>query len=176
VYTGFALLWGIDPVEEVALLAIGGIVAMGLSRLFTSALDSDGSLKLMLRATLLSLLVAAAFFTLESGAHHLLLTQIPELSAPSLTKVILMGVLLIAFGAVVFIQIVAPTLVSHPSYRALAIHLRNGLYANTVLDRIVGALYSHDAESKPKVSDRLEPISQREPIESEEVKPEPVLD
>jgi|AntRauTorckE5430_2_1112549.scaffolds.fasta_scaffold09452_2 NAD(P)H-quinone oxidoreductase subunit 5 len=176
VYTGFALLWGIDPVKEASLLAIGAIIAMGLSRLFTSALDSNGSLKLVLRATLLSLLVVAAFFTLESGAHHLLLTQIPELSTPSLTKIILTGALLVAFGAVVFSQIVAPSLTNHPSYRALAIHLRNGLYANTILDRIVGALYSHDAESQPKVSDHFEAIAHQKPLETEALKPESVLD
>ncbi|HSF54261.1 MAG TPA: proton-conducting transporter membrane subunit, partial [Algoriphagus sp.] len=34
-YAGFALAWGIDPQKELSLLALGGVIVMGLSRLFT---------------------------------------------------------------------------------------------------------------------------------------------
>ena len=148
VYAGFALLWGIDPVEELSLLAIGGIIVMGLSRLFTSALDSNGSIKLMFRASLLSIIVATTFFTLESVIRHLLSSQLPALASPGTVKIILIGTLLIIFGAAVFIQILAPVLPATRFSQALAIHLRNGLYVNTVFDRTVRALYSHDTQNK----------------------------
>lgn len=147
-YTGFALLWGIDPEKELALLVIGGVIVMGLSRLFTSALDSSGSLKLMLYASILSVLVTLAFFTLESGFHYILSSQIPDLMNPSLVEIILTATILLAFGATVFIQIVAPVLYRNPFYQVIAIHLRNGLYANAVFDRIVRSLYARNPATR----------------------------
>jgi len=147
-YTAFAFAWGIDPEKELSLLAIGAVITMGLSRLFTSALDSNGSVKLMLRSVLLPVIVIAAFFSLESGMHFLISTQVPELVRPNFTEIIVMSVLLVAFATVVFIQIIAPKMADSPFYRAMAIHLRNGLYVNTVFDRTVRALYSHESENK----------------------------
>jgi len=165
VYAGFAILWGIDPVKERALLVIGGVIALGLSRLFTSALDSNGSAKLILRASLLSLIVTVAFFTLESGMHHLLSLQLPDLSKPRLLETILMGGILFTFGAAVFIQIMAAVVSASPFSRAWAIHLRNGLYVNSVFDRIVRSLYSHGNEQKPQVIENLDQIKREPSIE-----------
>jgi len=158
-YVGFAILWGIDPVKEKSLLVIGAIIALGLSRLFTSALDSTGSPKLVVRASLLSLLVTVLFFTLESGMHQLLSSHVPALASPGILETILMGGLLLIFAATVFLQIVAPVMSATPFSRAWAIHLRNGLYVNTVFDRTVRSLYSHGTEDKPQVIEHLEQIN-----------------
>ncbi|MEZ4944737.1 MAG: proton-conducting transporter membrane subunit [Cyclobacteriaceae bacterium] len=160
-YASFAIAWGIDPEKEFALLAIGSIITLGLSRLFTSAIDSNGSIKLMLYACLLSLMVTIAFFTLESGTHYLLLSQLPELVSPTFVEIILIGVILIAFGLTVFVQILAPVISPHPFNRALAIHLRNGLYVNTVFDRTVRALYSHET-SKSETIEKAEYLNRKE--------------
>ena len=165
VYVSFALAWGIKPNEEFGLLAIGAIIVLGLSRLFTSAFDSNGGLKLMISAFLLSFVVIASFFLLESGAHHLLSSQLPELMQPSFTEIIITSTLLFLFGLAVFFQILAPVVKSKPFYRAMAIHLRNGLYVNTISDRTVRALYEQDRKRKPlividpKTSKKLESIS-----------------
>jgi NAD(P)H-quinone oxidoreductase subunit 5 len=158
-YASFAILWGIDPVKERSLLVIGAIIALGLSRLFTSALDSNGGPKLILRASLLSLLVTVLFFTLESGMHQLLSGHVPELANPGILETILMGGLLLIFGVAVFIQIVAPVISATPFSKAWAIHLRNGLYVNTVFDRTVRSLYSHGTEGKSQVLEHLEQIN-----------------
>jgi NAD(P)H-quinone oxidoreductase subunit 5 len=158
-YTSFAILWGIDLVKEGSLLVIGAIIALGLSRLFTSALDSNGGPKLILRASLLSLLVTVLFFTLESGMHQLLSGHVPELANPGILETILMGGLLLIFGVAVFIQIVAPVISATPFSKAWAIHLRNGLYVNTVFDRTVRSLYTHGTEGKSQVLEHLEQIN-----------------
>ncbi len=153
VYGAFALAWGIDPVAELPLLAIGAVISLGLARLFTGALDSTGSIKLFFRAIVLSLTVATSFFVLEGGAHHLLMSQFPELAVPNLAEVIMISVMLITFGTAVFLQILAPTFENKPIYRELAIHLRNGLYMNTLFDRVVGALYTQGkSEEKESVA------------------------
>ncbi|MCZ4410588.1 proton-conducting transporter membrane subunit [Cryomorphaceae bacterium 1068] len=162
VYTGFAILWGIDPIKERSLLIIGGIIALGLSRLFTSALDSNGSMKLILRASFLSLVVTTAFFTLESGMHFILANELPVLAIPGTPETILMGGILLIFTGTVFIQIIAPLISTSPFTRAWAIHLRNGLYVNTVFDRTVRSLYSHGTERKPQVIESLEQINHQQ--------------
>ncbi|MBN3521073.1 NADH/ubiquinone/plastoquinone (complex i) [Algoriphagus lutimaris] len=148
-YSGFAMLWGIDPQKELSLLAIGAIIILGLTRLFTSAIDSNGGMKLISRAIALSMLVTLSFFTLESGAHFLLSSQVPELTQPNLFESILLGIMLIAFGITVFIQILAPTLSSNPAYLAMSVHIRNGLYINTIFDRMVRSLYTHKPLQHP---------------------------
>ena len=137
-YTGFALLWGVDPAHEFGLLVVGGVIVLGLSRLFSSALAFKGT-ALLLQASLLALLVTAAFFTLESGARHLLAGQLPALPFPGWGKILTASALLTAFALVMFVQIMAPALSSKPFYRSLAIHVRNGFYANALFDRLVGA-------------------------------------
>lgn len=173
VYSGFAFAWGIDPVNEFSLLAIGAIIVMGLSRLFTSAIDSNGSLKLMLRASLLSLIVTTAFFALESGTHYILSSQIPELVKPSSTEMILIAGILITFGITVFLQIAAPALSSSPFYKEMAIHLRNGLYVNTVFDRTVRALYSHDTSNRVVSTENIELIKEKETIKIKQFEQQP---
>jgi len=164
-YITFALAWGIDPDKELSLLAIGAVITMGLSRLFTSALDSNGSVLLMVRSVLMAVLVITAFFSLESGMHFLLSSQVPELVRPNYTEIIVMSVLLVAFASVVFIQIIAPKLADSPFYRSIAIHLRNGLYVNTVFDRTVRALYSHETESKAIVIESADKLKKQDWVE-----------
>ncbi|MFT6802229.1 MAG: NAD(P)H-quinone oxidoreductase subunit 5 [Salibacteraceae bacterium] len=152
VYLGFAYLWGMDFSKDLALLSIGAIIVMGLSTLFTSALDTNGRASLIIRATLLAIMVAALFFTLESGAHYLLAAQLPEAYILNSTEIILTISLLILFGAVVFIQILSPVLGSKTIYRAIAIHLKNGFYANALFDRLIGALRIHPLNFQPNRS------------------------
>ena len=139
VYIAFSLLLGFDLTADLPLLAVGAIIIMGLSRIFTSAIDSNGDVKLFLTACLLSVLVAAAFFALEGGTHYLLSSQLPLPTYPSLAKIILTGVLLGFFGIAVLLQILVPAISSRPTYRAWAVHIRNGLYLNAIFDRWVGA-------------------------------------
>jgi len=86
---------------------------------------------------------------------------VPELASPGIIATILMGGLLLIFGATVFIQIVAPVISATPFSKAWAIHLRNGLYVNTVFDRTVRSLHSHGTEGKSQVIERLEQINHK---------------
>jgi len=140
VYSGFAFAWGIDPVNELPLMAIGVIITLGLARLFTSAIDSDGSWKLIVQSSLLVLLVAFAFFSLEAATHHLIISQVPELLQIGLLKSILIITVVFIFAGAVFFQILTPTIPNSPRYQAWAIHIRNGFYANAIFDRLIGAL------------------------------------
>jgi NAD(P)H-quinone oxidoreductase subunit 5 len=174
VYTGFALVWGIDPVKEFSLLIIGAIIVLGLSRIFTSAFDSNGGINLIIRASVIALMVTTAFFVLESAMHYLMVSQVPELVKPGGIKIIFISTILAIFAITVFIQILAPAFTEKSQYRALTIHIRNGLYINTVFDRTVRALYSHGSQNKPAVIESIENIETEESVVEEELEENPV--
>lgn len=147
-YTGFALIWGVDPKYDLPLLFIGAVIVLGLSRIFTAAIASKWNPSLILQSSILALLVTASFFTLESGTHFILSSQIPDMSIPGLGKVFVAGTLLFLFSSAVFIQILAPQLSQHTYYQSLAIHVRNGFYANAFFDRMIGALDVHSFKNE----------------------------
>lgn len=149
VFIGFAMIWGVNFTEDLGLLAIGAVIALGLTRLYTSALDSTGSINMMTRIGLLSLVVAAAFFSLESAMHAVLADELPEMVAISTGKMVVMGVVLALMATVIFIQIASPAITKSEKYQTLAIHVKNGFYVNTLFDRVVRTLSAHGSQSQP---------------------------
>ena len=84
--------------------------------------------------------MTTSFFTLENGAHHILASSVPETGTRTALELALFITVVAAFAAAVIFQIFEPTRPPSRRRRAIAIHLRNGLYANAVYDRMVGAL------------------------------------
>ena len=138
-YTLFALIWGIDPVQELSLLAIGAVIVMGVSRLIVAAIVGKWRSGLMVYAMILALLVTVAFFSLESATSYLISSQVPYLTMPGWGKIWAASLILLSFGLAVFIQTFSPQLSEKPYFHALAIHVRNGFYTNALFDRIIGA-------------------------------------
>ncbi len=163
-YIGFAMLLRIDLAENLPLFAIGGIIVMGLSTLFASALDTKVSIALLARATVLAAIVVTAFFTLELGIRHLLASQLPLMSQLNFVEIILLAPLLFAFAVVVAIQMLAPSLHFKPAYRAFAVHLKNGFYANALFDRMIGSLRIHNLKSISREIEKIQSIKNKNPI------------
>jgi NAD(P)H-quinone oxidoreductase subunit 5 len=140
VYIFFCYLWGIHPEKEFGLMAIGAIIVMGLSQILAQTLDSNGKLRAMLQSAFMIIVVAGIFFILEKGAHTLLQSQIPAAYIPSLAIKISIIALVSCFVLVVLLQLAAPNLKRGKFSHQLGVHLRNGLYANVIFDRVVGSL------------------------------------
>ena len=150
-YMAFALIWGIDLNTDISLLLIGLIIVLGLSRIFTAAISTKWNFSLLLQASSLAIIVTLAFFSLESATQLLIGRQIPEIDVPHLGKLIAMGFILLGFGSVILIQLIASQLSKKLIYRSMAIHIRNGFYANALFDRWVGALQIHPKIKTPIV-------------------------
>ncbi len=84
--------------------------------------------------------VALSFFTLESWADKLLQAQIPDAHPLDLAVSSATALILASFSAVVCIQLLAPGFKESSTGYQLGVHLRNGLYANVIFDRIIGSL------------------------------------
>lgn len=165
-YIGLAYLWGINPEKDFSLLAIGAVIVFGISRILSSAIDSNSSFKLMIQSGFVSLIVVTLFFSLETAAHHLLSYQLPELTEPGIYKKVIIFSILLVFGMVVFIQIISPIFQTSTFFRALFIHFRNGLYVNVVFDRMVRALYLNSpAENNSEILETIYENRVNKPIE-----------
>ncbi|MFY0598255.1 MAG: NADH/ubiquinone/plastoquinone (complex i) [Cyclobacteriaceae bacterium] len=167
VYASFCYLWGIQPEKEFGLMAIGAVIVMGLSQILAQTLDSNGTLKAMFQSAIMIVLVAGVFFILEKGAHALLQSQIPEAYVPSLAIMISVMVLLTCFVMVVLLQLEAPNLKTGKFAHRLGVHLRNGLYANVIFDRMVGSLKSEKfkwVNLTVKEEDDLEKLLAQKPV------------
>lgn len=147
-YTAFALIWGIDPENQLGLLFIGAVIVMGVSRIFVFALGSKLNIALLAQAAFIALTVTTAFFALESSMHFLLSSQLPDMSALGFGKSVAAAILILVFAAVVLIQIIAPQFSKNSFNNALSVHVKNGFYVNAIFDRLVGALRIHSTESK----------------------------
>ncbi len=165
-YILFASIWGIDFEKELPLFMIGAVIVMGLSRLFISAFSNKWSLKLMIQVVFLAFLVTISFFILESATHYIVSSQVPDLIEINWTKIITGSVILVAFAIVVFIQIIIPSSTAKPFYKTMAIHFRNGLYANAIFDRMIDSLSYHSKETIPSIT----PKDRNSKLEKSELK------
>lgn len=128
-----------QELADPALLVIGAILVLGTTQLMAPAVDSDGPFSGVVRAGVLALGVTTAFFVLEAGTHALLYDAVPHAEERGVVPVVLATAVLVAFAVVVALQIFEPARAASPARRRWAVHLRNGLYANAALDRLVGA-------------------------------------
>jgi NAD(P)H-quinone oxidoreductase subunit 5 len=108
----------------------------------------------MFHAISLALLVTLAFFALETAMHYLLLNQVPEVSTPGMGTITLTGLLLMVFASAVVVQMASAKIAHNTSYYALAIHFRNGFYANAIFDRLISSLRILSLEDSQALTQR----------------------
>jgi len=139
IYALFCYIWGVNPVEDFSLMATGAIIVMGLSQIISGTLDSKGTYKAVLQTAGLAFFVALSFFSFEHTARVLLGSQIPSYTNPGFTIKSAAAVVLAIYSAVVLLQLFSSKLNKDLGY-TLGVHLRNGLYANVIFDRMIGSL------------------------------------
>jgi NAD(P)H-quinone oxidoreductase subunit 5 len=154
IYAAFAFSWGLLSTKEFSLLFIGAIIVMGLSRLFATVFAQGFNGGLLLRTSGLTLLLTLAFFSFEAGVKTILTSQLPEISAPGAASLGMAFFILFLFALAIFLQVLAPAWAIKPFYRAMAVHVRNGFYANALFDRWIGALTIQTDQSREEMNVR----------------------
>jgi len=149
IYALVAAIWGVHLTEQPMLIAVGAILVLGTTQIIGPALDSDGPTMGTIRSALLALAVTISFFTLETGALWLLGDAVPHHDPRTVVHAALMVLLLVPFALVIGFQLVAPTRPPGRWRRHMALHLRNGLYANAIFDRLIGSLRMQTPSAEP---------------------------
>ena len=87
-------------------------------------------------------MVALVYFALQRAAEHVLDGSVPPVE-PLRGPLDLMVILLVvgAFAAVTIIQSLLPGTATAPRWQALYVHLANGLYVNTLTNRLILRLW-----------------------------------
>ncbi|TNE80449.1 MAG: NADH/ubiquinone/plastoquinone (complex i) [Bacteroidetes bacterium] len=135
-FFGFAYLFQTDLKGDTAMLLLGIVIILGISYILVNAWDSDSSKTFKARAFAFALTVLLAFFSLEAVLHHLIEAQIPEVSLATTPLIAAFAVVLV-YTLVILGQLM-PIEWSAGLKQAVYVHFKNGLYVNTVFDRLIG--------------------------------------
>ncbi|MFW6348109.1 MAG: proton-conducting transporter membrane subunit [Cyclonatronaceae bacterium] len=147
-FGGLSFAFGINPMQEESMLFISAVIVMGLSMLFMPVLRSGAGFPAVLRTAVVAAAVTASFWILENGIALLMGAALPPVVQPSVLLTILASLLLLLFLLVIFIQMAGFLTPAAPFWRKMAIHFRNGLYANAWSDRTVRAAYVKAQEAE----------------------------
>ncbi|MHA7886797.1 proton-conducting transporter transmembrane domain-containing protein [Roseicyclus sp.] len=137
IYAAVGLGFGFDGKSPQA-VALGAILIFGVAYLLAQGLADAAPAALTRRTALMSVAASVAYFALQRGSEWLMSGTLPATPAPGPLEWALIVLAVISFGAVAIAQAMFPLWAYHPAAAGLRVHLSNGLYANAVLDRLLG--------------------------------------
>lgn len=137
VAAGFALMIGPKSAQA---LALGTILIFGVAYLVAQGLADAAPAELTKRTALASVAATLAYFTFQIIAGALWGANLPEPPVPGALEWALIVLALMSFGLVAVAQALFPLWAHHPATAGWRVHLANGLYLNTLLDRLIGGL------------------------------------
>lgn len=120
--------------------ALGAILIFGIAYLIAQGLADAAPAALTKRTTLASLVASASYFTLHAGIDWLMAGTLPATPAPSGLEWAVLVLVVLSFGLVALAQALFPLWAAHPAAQGLRVHLANGLYVATLIDRLTGRL------------------------------------
>ncbi len=137
--------FGASLTRAPGVFALGAILVMGVTHLVANAIDERPSAFVILRGVGLAAAVAVAYFALQLGAESIMAGSLPEKQAlRGPLDLAIVGLVIVLFGAVTVLQNTMPYRMSEPRWRALYVHLFNGLYVNALTNRLVARVWPVD--------------------------------
>lgn len=136
-----AWMFGVTPLGNPGQVALGCVLLMGLVHLVANAIDERPNAFVISRTAALATAVAAIYFTLQLVFARAVANSVPVGLLVDGTLDILIAVLVVvSFGAVTVFQNQMMRRADAPFWIAAYVHLKNGLYLNTISNRLVLAL------------------------------------
>jgi NAD(P)H-quinone oxidoreductase subunit 5 len=137
IYATVGFVFGFDAKSPQA-IALGAILIFGVAYLLAQGLADQAPKVLTQRTAVMSLAASVAYFALQRGAEAAMAGTLPATPMPGPLEWALMVLAVLSFAAVAVAQAMFPLWAYHPAAAGLRVHLSNGLYANAVMDRILG--------------------------------------
>lgn len=136
-------LFNVSPSHDPAVLAFGAIFVLGLSQFVNAAAQMGAGTpkyaRLILETTGRATALSVMYFGLQHAATLLLAGVLPAFPPLDPVTVAIMLLAVVSFAAVTIAQLTGPVADSAAWARAY-VHLANGFYANTLFNRLAGAL------------------------------------
>ncbi|WP_316174970.1 MULTISPECIES: NADH-quinone oxidoreductase subunit L [unclassified Bradyrhizobium] len=149
---GLALLtglaFGMTLRSNPAQIALGSVLLMGLVHLMANAIDERPNAFVIARAAVTAAGVAIVYFALQAGTAWLVGGSIPA-SRPvgGVVPMLIAAAVVVSFAAVTVFQNQMMRRADAPFWIAAYVHLRNGLYLNTLANRLVLTVWPRSASS-----------------------------
>ena len=136
------LAFGASPDAEPGVFALGAILLMALTYLFWNAIGERPAAAVVLRGAALAVVVCVGYFALQLAFEWLLQSALPAAQATrGNVEFLLLGGVIALFMVVFVLQTQLPYRADSPRWHAAYVHLFNGLYVNTVANRLIQRLW-----------------------------------
>lgn len=132
--------FGVGPTDKPAIVALGAILILGLTHLLAQALSGKTDAFVLSRALLGAALVSTLYFSLQAGAAALLADSLPPTPLPGPVALAAAALVVAGFAAVTLLQVLVARHPDRPLWRRAYVLAANGFYANSLFNRLVGAL------------------------------------
>ena len=136
-YVVVGLAFGIAHKSAQA-IALGAILIFGVAYLLAQGLADAAPRALTRRLAVYGGGAAIGYFSFHAIAFRLTAGTLPATPAAGPLEWALIVLAVLSFGLVAVAQSTFPLWAYHPAAAGLRVHLSNGLYANAVLDRMIG--------------------------------------
>ena len=139
------IVWGSAKLSGFSILAsptsagLALIMVVALSHLMARGSGGEASARVVGQTTLAVAATALSFYVLEHIGGRMFEAAVPESSARGPLLLGLIASVIVAFALVTLLQLLLPTVLGSARWAAAYVRARNGLYANSYFDRVVGA-------------------------------------
>jgi NAD(P)H-quinone oxidoreductase subunit 5 len=145
----FSQIFGATLTKEPGVFALGAVLLLGLVHLVANGIDERPNAYVVGRTVLLACVLAVTYFALQWAVRRLLSGTLPPNRALRGTfGVAIVAAEVLSFAAVVFLQGLAYGRTRQPRWQALYAHIANGLYVNTLANRLVLRFWPNPLETR----------------------------
>jgi NAD(P)H-quinone oxidoreductase subunit 5 len=131
-------VFGVTLTEKPGVFALGAALLLGIIHLVAKGIDEQPSFYVVGRTLAAATLVAAVYFGLQFGSEWLYAGVLPSTEAlRDPLGIVVVAVVVGSFAIVTFLQSLVPSEAGKPRWEALYAHVSNGLYVNTLANRLV---------------------------------------
>jgi len=138
-FVGIGTMLGIDLTKRPGETALGVIFTLATTALLAKGFNGTPHRTVIVRTTFAAIAVTFAFFTLEVVGAWLLTDAVTTRSPADAVTLTVMGIAVVLFVLVTLLYTFLPAIAETAAGRAMYVHLKHGFYANTLLDRLIGA-------------------------------------
>jgi NAD(P)H-quinone oxidoreductase subunit 5 len=134
----FSVVTGATPARQPGVFALGAVLLLGMIHLIANGIDERPNAYVIARTLLLACIVGATYFSLQLGAERLFAGSLPVMyPARGWFGLTVVGAVVLSFATVTFLQGMVSRHAREPRWQALYVHVANGLYVNTLANRLV---------------------------------------
>jgi NAD(P)H-quinone oxidoreductase subunit 5 len=131
-------LFGAGLTEKPGVFALGAVLLLGLIHLVANGIDERPNLFVVGKTLAYAALVGVVYFALQYGAEQIFAGALPSVqSLHGPLAIAVVTLVVTSFAVVTFLQGLVPGDRGTPRSQALYAHVANGLYVNTVANRLL---------------------------------------